>query len=455
MFISTDEDPGLRIESFAVINLRGVSTNKTIIYLIAMQTYKELITDLYGECIHSAFMSTDEDPGLRIESFAVINLRGVSTNKTIIYLIAMQTYKELITDLYGECIHSAFISTDEDPGLRIESFAVINLRGVSTNKTIIYLIAMQTYKELITDLYGECIHSAFISTDEDPGLRIESFAVINLRGVSTNKTIIYLIAMQTYKELITDLYGECIHSAFISTDEDPGLRIESFAVINLRGVSTNKTIIYLIAIQTYKELITNLYGECIHSAFISTDEDPGLRIESFAVINLRGVSTNKTIIYLIAMQTYKELIMDLYGECIHSAFISTDEDPGLRIESFAVINLRGVSTNKTIIYLIAMQTYKELITDLYGECIHSAFISTDEDPGLRIESFAVINLRGVSTNKTIIYLIAIQTCKELITDLYGECIHSAFISTDEDPGLRIESFAVINLRGVSTNKTII
>jgi hypothetical protein len=30
--------------------------------------------------------------------------------------------------------------------------------------------------------------------------------------------------------------------------------------------------------------------------------------------------------------------------------------------SFAVINLRGVSTNKTIIYLIAMQTYKELIT---------------------------------------------------------------------------------------------
>jgi hypothetical protein len=43
-----------------------------------------------------------------------------------------------------------------------------------------------------------------------------------------------------------------------------------------------------------------------------------------------------------------------------SHIISTDEDPGLRIESFAVINLRGVSTNKTI-YFIAMQTYKELI----------------------------------------------------------------------------------------------
>jgi hypothetical protein len=29
-------------------------------------------------------MKIDEDPGLRIERFAVINLRGVSTNKTII-----------------------------------------------------------------------------------------------------------------------------------------------------------------------------------------------------------------------------------------------------------------------------------------------------------------------------------------------------------------------------------
>ena len=35
--------------------------------------------------------------------------------------------------------------------------------------------------------------------------------------------------------------------------------------------------------------------------------------------------------------------------------------PGLRIESFAVINLRDVSINKTIVCFIAMQTYKELI----------------------------------------------------------------------------------------------
>jgi hypothetical protein len=31
----------------------------------------------------------------------------------------------------------------------------------------------------------------------------------------------------------------------------------------------------------------------------------------------------------------------------------------------AVINLRGVSTNKTIIYFIAMQTYKELKNNLF------------------------------------------------------------------------------------------
>ena len=31
-------------------------------------------------------------------------------------------------------------------------------------------------------------------------------------------------------------------------------------------------------------------------------------------------------------------------------FISTDEDPGLRIESFAIIKLRGVTTKLNIIF---------------------------------------------------------------------------------------------------------
>jgi hypothetical protein len=42
----------------------------------------------------------------------------------------------------------------------------------------------------VTCLIRELNKSHIISTDEDPGLWIESFAVINLRGVSTNKTII-------------------------------------------------------------------------------------------------------------------------------------------------------------------------------------------------------------------------------------------------------------------------
>jgi hypothetical protein len=38
--------------------------------------------------------------------------------------------------------------------------------------------------------------------------------------------------------------------------------------------------------------------------------------------------------------------------------ISTNEDPEMK--EFAIISLRGVSRNKTIICFIAMQSYKEL-----------------------------------------------------------------------------------------------
>ena len=42
VIISTDEDPSLRIESFAVINLRGVSTKLNKYIVITMQTYKKV-----------------------------------------------------------------------------------------------------------------------------------------------------------------------------------------------------------------------------------------------------------------------------------------------------------------------------------------------------------------------------------------------------------------------------
>jgi hypothetical protein len=56
LIISTDEDPGLRIESFAVINLRGVSTNKTIINMFyrhanIQRTYHSyIIENSIGSC---------------------------------------------------------------------------------------------------------------------------------------------------------------------------------------------------------------------------------------------------------------------------------------------------------------------------------------------------------------------------------------------------------------------
>ena len=49
------------------------------------------------------------------------------------------------------------------------------------------------------------------------------------------------------------------------------------------------------------------------------------------------------------------------------SIISTDEDPSLRIESSAIINLRGVSTKLNKYIVFTMQTYKKLITKFIGQ----------------------------------------------------------------------------------------
>ena len=49
-----------------------------------------------------------------------------------------------------------------------------------------------------------------------------------------------------------------------------------------------------------------------NSRIISTDEDPSLRIESSAIINLRGVSTKLNKYIVFTMQTYKKLIIEIY-----------------------------------------------------------------------------------------------------------------------------------------------
>ena len=64
-----------------------------------------------------------------------------------------------------------------------------------TITTIVFKTILNDSSQQITTLLYikracELNKSHIISTDEDPGLRIESIAVINLRGVSTNKTII-------------------------------------------------------------------------------------------------------------------------------------------------------------------------------------------------------------------------------------------------------------------------
>ena len=53
-------------------------------------------------------------------------------------------------------------------------------------------------------------------------------------------------------------------------------------------------------------------------SIISTDEDPSLRIESSAMINLRGVSTKLNKYIVFTMQTYKKLIIN---NCLFSANI--------------------------------------------------------------------------------------------------------------------------------------
>ena len=51
----------------------------------------------------------------------------------------------------------------------------------------------------------------------------------------------------------------------------------------------------------------------------------------------------------------------------NSRIISTDEDPSLRIESSAIINLRGVSTKLNKYIVFTMQTYKKFKANIFIE----------------------------------------------------------------------------------------
>jgi hypothetical protein len=63
-----------------------------------------------------------------------------------------------------------------------------NLRGRRDTKIQVIEVSVSSLYYLFSVVWIKQV--TYYSTDEDPGLRIESFAVINLRGVSTNKTIV-------------------------------------------------------------------------------------------------------------------------------------------------------------------------------------------------------------------------------------------------------------------------
>ena len=64
------------------------------------------------------------------------------------------------------------------------------------------LFKMVSIKEKISNNEEDLLLYYYYSTDEDLSLRIESSAIINLRGVSTKLNKYIVFTMQTYKKLI-------------------------------------------------------------------------------------------------------------------------------------------------------------------------------------------------------------------------------------------------------------
>ena len=67
----------------------------------------------------------------------------------------------------------------------------------------------------------------------------------------------FIIAELSIRKLGSSSVLIITHELIISTDEDPSLRIESSAIINLRGVSTKLCFNLIFTIQTYMELVTS------------------------------------------------------------------------------------------------------------------------------------------------------------------------------------------------------
>ena len=97
----------------------------------------------------------------------------------------------------------------------------------------------------LTEHFSLCSFYMHFGTDEDPSLRIESSAIINLRGVSTKPNKYTIFAMQTYKELNKTLIPHAIvgKTLFISPYRLLKVLIiwtMSFAMVRLAAARTYK-----------------------------------------------------------------------------------------------------------------------------------------------------------------------------------------------------------------------
>ena len=88
--------------------------------------------------------------------------------------------------------HKTLLSFVETPRKFI--IAEISIRKLGSSSVLIIIL-----NYLINTIYWP--NDQIISTDEDPSLRIESSAIINLRGVSTKLNKYIVFTMQTYKKL--------------------------------------------------------------------------------------------------------------------------------------------------------------------------------------------------------------------------------------------------------------
>ena len=83
--------------------------------------------------------------------------------------------------------------------------------------------------------------------------------------------------------------------------------------------------------------------------------------------------------FIIAELSIRKLgsssVLIIHNNNNSASIISTDEDRSLRIESSAIINLRGVSTKLNKYIVFTMQTYKKQISLYFNnQCLASIFV---------------------------------------------------------------------------------